>query len=98
MLAYAQMTDTRVLALVGDPEADAYELLFSFNSPDNKEEFLRLLKSNEITDCEDEMILVPIQKEIDVAQPVSRVLPKDVFQQVTLIAAALISGQTGMAQ
>lgn len=39
MLAYAQMTDTRMVALLGDPEADAYELLFSFNSPKNKAEF-----------------------------------------------------------
>lgn len=89
MLAYSQMTDTRMLALVGDPAADAYELLFSFNSLVNKEEFLRLLKSNEITDCEDEMILFPVQKKIDAAQPLSKVLPIDVFQRVTLIATTL---------
>jgi len=98
MLAYSQMTDTRMLALLGDPAADAYELLFSFNSSDNKAEFLRLLRSNEATDCEDEMILVPIQKEIDDAQPLFKVLPRDVFDQATLIAATLIGGQTGMVQ
>jgi hypothetical protein len=98
MLAYAQMSDTRMLALLGDPEADAYELLFSFNSPDNKAEFLRLLRSNEATNCEDEMILVPIQKEIDDAQPLFKVLPRDVFHQATLIAATLTGGQTGMVQ
>jgi len=41
-----------MLALVGDPKADAYELLFSFSSPSNKAEFLRLLRSNDETRCE----------------------------------------------
>jgi hypothetical protein len=94
MLAYAHLTDTRMLALLGD--ADAYELLFSFSSSENKLQFLRLLRSNEVTDCEDEMIMVPHQKEIDAAQPLFQVLPADVFQQVTLTATALIGGQTGM--
>ena len=61
MFAYSQMTDTRMLALVGDPQADAYELLFSFSSPANKAEFLRLLQSNDETRCEEDMILVPQQ-------------------------------------
>lgn len=94
MFAYAQMTDTRMLALVGDPQADAYELLFSFSSPDNKAEFLRLLKSNDATDCEDDEILVPNQAEIDAAQPIARVLPEDVMRQVTIIATMLFGGQS----
>jgi hypothetical protein len=61
MLAYAQRTDTRMLALLGDPEADAYELLFSFNSAKNKAEFLRLLQANDITACEEEEIMVLIR-------------------------------------
>ena len=61
LFAYAQMTDTRMLALIGDPGADAYELLFSFSSPENKADFLRLLRSNDATDCGDEEILVPVR-------------------------------------
>jgi hypothetical protein len=49
MFAYSQMTNTRMLALVGDPKEDAYELLFSFSSPVNRAEFLRLLQSNDAT-------------------------------------------------
>jgi len=30
LFGYAQMTNARALAVVGDPEAGAYELLFSF--------------------------------------------------------------------
>jgi hypothetical protein len=92
------VTDTRMLALLGAPEADAYELLFSFSSSENKAKFLGLLRSNEATDCEDEMILVPIQKEIDDAQPLFKVLLRDVFDQATLIAATLAGGQTGVVQ
>lgn len=98
MLAFAQMTDTRMVALIGDPEADAYELLFSFSSPGNKAEFLRLLKSNDATDCEDDEILVPEQAEIDAAQPIARVLPEDVMQRVTIMATMLLSGQSDTIQ
>jgi hypothetical protein len=98
MLAYAQMTDTRMLALVGDPKADAYELLFSFSSPNNKTEFLRLLRSNEATNCEDELILVPRQTEIEAAQPIARVLPEDVMRQVTVVAATLFGSGSNAIQ
>ena len=93
LFAYSQMTDTRILALVGDPKADAYELLFSFSSPENKAEFLRLLQSNEETRCTDDEILVPNQAEIDAAQPIARVLPEDVMRQVTVVATMLFGGQ-----
>jgi hypothetical protein len=33
MFAFAQLTDTRMLAPIGDSQADAYELLFSFSFP-----------------------------------------------------------------
>jgi hypothetical protein len=95
MFAFAQMTDTRMLALVGDPQADAYELLFSFSSPANKAEFLRLFQANEETRCEDDMILVPRQDEINAAQPIALVLPADVMREVTVIAATLSEGEPG---
>lgn len=89
MLAYAQRTDTRMLALVGSQEDGAYELLFSFNSPEHKAEFLRLIQSNDATACEEEEILVPEQDEIQAAQPIGRVLPSDVLAHVMGIAALL---------
>jgi len=98
MFAFAQMTDTRMLALVGDPEADAYELLFSFSSSANKAEFLRLLQSNDETRCEDDLILVPRQDEIKAAQPIARVLPADVMRQITVIATMLYSDNSDTVQ
>ena len=87
MLAYAQRTDTRMLALVGDPEADAYELLFSFSSAENKKEFLRLLQANEATACEEEEIMIPRLDEIRDAEPIASVLPRDILNCVLAIAA-----------
>jgi hypothetical protein len=91
MLAYANMTDTRMLALVGSAKDGAYELLFSFNSTENRMEFLRLLQSNEATACQEEEILIPRQEEIDAAQPITRVLPADVFRQVMVTFMMLTS-------
>lgn len=98
LFAYAQMTDTRMLALIGDPGSDAYELLFSFSYRENKANFLRLLRSNDVTDCGDEEILVPRQDEIEAAEPVARVLPEDVMQQVAVIATMLFDGGSGAVQ
>jgi hypothetical protein len=47
LLGYAQLTNARALALVGDPEAGAYELLVSFSTPGDKDQFLDLVCSNE---------------------------------------------------
>src|SRR5713101_731992 len=46
LLGYAQLTNTRALALVGDPDASAYELLFSCATPQQKDQFLDLVRSN----------------------------------------------------
>jgi hypothetical protein len=47
LFGYAQATNTRALALVGDADANAYELLFSFASSEGKEQFLHLVRTNE---------------------------------------------------
>jgi len=91
MFAFAKITDTRMLALVGDSKTNAYELLFSFSAPANKAESLHLLQSHEKTRCEGDMIMAPRQNEIEAAQPIARVLPADVMRQVTVIAMMLYS-------
>jgi hypothetical protein len=86
MLGYAWTTDTRMLALVGDPKADVYEVLFFFSSQENKAEFLCLLQANDATACEEEEIMVPHPEEIKAAQPIAEVLPGDVLREVLAIA------------
>ncbi len=44
LVGYANLTNTRSLALLGDPDASAYELLFSFSSPEEKNEFQALCR------------------------------------------------------
>lgn len=95
MLAYARVTDTRMLALIGSAKDGAYELLFSFKSSANKTEFLRLLQANDATACEEEEILVPRQSEIEAAQPIATMLPQDVLSHVFGIAAMLAVSESG---
>src|ERR1700691_4878498 len=93
LIGYAQLTNTRVLALLGDPDASAYELLFSFSSPEEKNEFLNLVRSN--TDMGKDYIIEltpPNTEEIRNARPLATVLPQDVLTHVVLIAATLCAG------
>jgi hypothetical protein len=81
------------LALLGDLDAGAYELLFSFSSPDEKNEFLNLVRSNQ--DMGKDYIIEltpPAAEEIRDARPLATVLPQDVLTHVILIAATLWAG------
>ena len=82
-----------MLALVGDPGCHAYKLLFSFISPEKKQEFLNLVRSNVVTNYEDGAGPgVPTIEEIVDAQPLGMLLPEDVFKDATIIAATITVG------
>ena len=92
-VGYANLTNTRSLALLGDPDASAYELLFSFSSPEEKSEFLNFVRSNE--DMGKDYIIEltpPTAEEIRNARPLATVLPQDALTHVMLIAATLCAG------
>ena len=97
LLGYAQLTNACALALVGDPDAGAYELLFSFSTPEDKEQFLNLVRSNEDmgSDYIDNDFMLPTTEEIRNARPLGVVLPEDVVSRATLIASVLCSGTEG---
>ena len=97
LMGYAHLTDTRSLALVGDPADNAYEFLFSFSSPEGKKRFFELIRSNEdLGEAYIENDLVsPTLEEIRRALPVAKVLPEDVLYRATLIVASLCSGDSG---
>ena len=90
-VGYAQATNTRALALVGDADANACELLFSFASSEGKEQFLHLVHTND--DMENDYVendfMSPTAEEIRNARPLGTVLPPDVVNHVALIAATL---------
>src|ERR1700674_3654290 len=79
LFGYAQLANARALALVGDPEAGAYELLFSFSTPGDKDQFLDLVRSNEDmgSDYIENDFMSPTTEEIRNARPLVAVLPED---------------------
>jgi hypothetical protein len=93
LFGYAQATNTRALALVGDADANAYEVVFSFGFSEGKEQFLHLVRTNE--DMGNGYIendfMSPTTEEIRNARPLGRVLPLDVVNHVALIAATLFA-------
>ncbi len=93
LLGYAHMTNTRSLALLADAHGMAYEILFSFHSPESKGEFLDLIRSNQDlgTDYADNDLLQPTIEEIRDARPLAAVLPKKVMARVALVATAVCS-------
>src|SRR6202162_1077844 len=96
LVGYANLTNTRSLALLGDPDASAYELLFSFSSPEEKKEILNLVGSNE--DRGNDYIIEltpPTTEEIRNALPLATVLPQDALTHAMLIAAAVCAGRKG---
>ena len=94
LVGYAHLTNTRTLALLGDPDASAYELLFSFSTSEEKNQFLDLVRSN--GDLGDDYIendfMSPTTKEIRNARPLAAVLPQDVMTHATLVATTIFAG------
>ncbi len=97
LFGYAQVTNARALALVGDSEAGAYELLFSFLTSGDKDHFLDLVRSNEDmgSDYIEKDFMSPTTEEIRNARPLAAVLPEDIVTRATLIASALRAGTEG---
>jgi hypothetical protein len=93
LFGYAQLTNTRVLALVGDLDASAYELLFSFSSSEEKQEFLTLVRSNEDMGIDYiSEFTQPTTEETRNARPLATVLPQDILTHAMLIAGAVCAG------
>jgi hypothetical protein len=94
LCGYAHLTNTRSLAPLGDPDASAYELLFSFASTSEKDQFLNLVRSNEDlgNDYIENDFMYPSTEEIRNARPLAAVLPQDVMTHATLVATTVLAG------
>jgi hypothetical protein len=94
---YARLTNTRSLAPLGDPSAEAYEVLFSFSTPVDKARFLEMVRSNDDLGNHyiDTDLLRPTLDEIREARPIATVLPQEALVRASLIAAAVCSGSSG---
>ena len=76
--------------LLSDTDASAHEFLFSFSSPEGKNEFLNLVRSNE--DMGKDYIIEftpPTTEEIRTGRPLATVLPQDALIHAMLITATL---------
>jgi hypothetical protein len=69
----------------------AYEILFSFSSPADKERFLDLIRlNNELGDEYIENDLVqPVRDEIRIARPLAAVLPQTALTRALLVATTI---------
>src|SRR5882724_3845964 len=93
LLGYAHLTNTRSLALVGDPDMMAYEILFSFHPPSEKMRFLYLIQSNDELGNEyvENDLIQPVKEEIRNARPLAAVLPKTALTRALLVATTVCS-------
>jgi hypothetical protein len=91
LLGYAHLTNTRTVALIGDPDAMAYEVLFSFSSPSEKMRFLDLIRSNDDLGSEyiNYDLIQPVKDEIRNARPLAAVLPQTALTRALLVATTI---------
>jgi hypothetical protein len=77
LLAFSLITNTQMIAKIGDPNEDipAYELWFSFTSPENKQRFLDLVRQEP-----------PVLEDLPHLRPLSYVFPKHIVEHITNIA------------
>jgi hypothetical protein len=75
-------------------DADAYEILFSFSSPEEKRQFLNLIRTNEDlgNDYIENDFMLPTTEEIRNARPLQTILPEDVLIRAVLIATSICVG------
>ena len=94
LFGFAQATNTRMLALIGDPDMPAYELLLSFDTPGNRQEFLELVRQDGYANPdEEETFTVPTHDEIKNARPIGLVFPE---QQANIIVGTGIMTFQGL--
>jgi hypothetical protein len=90
LLAFSLITNTRMIAQIGDPNEDypAYELWFSFISPENKQRFLDMVRQDGYADPDEAMTLREprVLDDLPHLRPLSYVFPKDTMEQITNIA------------
>jgi hypothetical protein len=92
LFGFAQATNTRMLALVGDPDMPTYEILFSFDTPGNRQEFLELVRKDGYANPDEEgMFMVPTHDEIRDARPIGLVFPE--HQANVIVAVGMMTFQ-----
>jgi hypothetical protein len=98
VFAYSQVTNSRMLAQVGDPDVTAYEIWVSFDSAEHKRKFMALVGDDEATDSGDPCNFSPSVDFNDIwnLRPLGEVLPQEYADHVSAPPAAiLVSEESG---
>jgi hypothetical protein len=91
LIAYADLTNTRCLGLIGDSEGGIYEILFSFDGSENRASFMKLVAENEDLGHDFvETLSVPSPTEVEGALPLPQVIPPDPFRHACAMAQLLL--------
>ena len=95
LVGYAHLANTRFLVVISDSGSGGYELLFSFSSPEEKSQFLDLVRSNKDlgSDYIENDFMSPTTEEIRDARPLVALLPEDVFIHAMPIATCICIGK-----
>src|SRR5215472_15338302 len=93
LFGFAQSTNTRMLALVGDPDVSAYEILFSFDTSENRREFLELVRKDGYADPDEAATFtVPTADEIRDARPIGLVFPEHQASVIRAVGMVTFQG------
>jgi len=101
VFAYCQITNSRLLAQLGDPDMPAYEIWVSFDSAEHKREFMALVDADEATDSSDPCSSSPPVDLNNIwnLRPLGEVLPQEYTDHVCVVATAiLMSEESGPVQ
>ncbi|WP_109487497.1 hypothetical protein [Occallatibacter savannae] len=90
LFAFALATDTRMLAQLGDPEMNAYELWFSFRDGQSKTEFLNLVREDGYANPDDEACFDPpvSMTDLEDLRPIAYVFPEAQAEHIQLVSLA----------
>jgi len=94
MFACAHLTNTSLPALLGDADADAYEILFSFASPEENRQLLDLIRANEDLGNTQQGAFDDVLQFPNVARPV--IAPEQI-QRLLAHTSNFLSGLLGVA-
>jgi hypothetical protein len=93
LFGFAYATNTRMLALVGDPDVPTYEILLSFDTPEHRQQFLGLVRQDGYADPdEEETFVVPTHDEIKDARPIGLVFPEQQAKFITAVGMITFEG------
>jgi len=93
LLAFSMATETRMLAVVSDPDVPTYELWFSFSSQKQKQEFLQMVRDDGYADPDEENCFEPPNSLEVLAdlRPIGEVFPKDQNDHITALALVTLN-------